>query len=63
MRRHVPVLILALLVFAAPAAAAGTAAQPKLSLDLQKVGHVKRNVAFAGHAFRVRGTVKPYVAG
>jgi hypothetical protein len=63
MRRHVSVVILAALVFAAPAAAAGTAAKPKFALDLQKVGHVKRNVAFAGKTFRVRGTVRPFVPG
>ena len=63
MRRHVLVLILAGLVPSASAAAAPSAAKPTLSLDLQKVGHVKRNVAFAGHAFRVRGTVTPFVEG
>ena len=65
MRRLLPVLILAIVPLAAPAAQAAppTAEKPKLVLDLQKVGHIKRAVAFAGKSFRVRGLVYPYVAG
>jgi hypothetical protein len=63
MRRHV--LILAVALLAAPAAAAGATPaspeKPKLVLDLQKVGHVKRAVVFAGRTFRVRGLVYPWV--
>ena len=71
MRRHVPSLTLVVLALcvAGPAATAGAATptatpeQPKLVLDLQKVGHVKRAVAFAGKSFRVRGYVYPWVPG
>ncbi|MFL5845635.1 MAG: L,D-transpeptidase family protein [Solirubrobacteraceae bacterium] len=74
MRRLLPVLILA---FAAvPAQAQTTTPEPppapapapapvkaKMKLDLQKVGTVERAVTFTGKAFRVSGTVTPYVAG
>jgi L,D-transpeptidase catalytic domain. len=60
-----PVLILAVALPAATAQAQTQTTPPakaKIVLDLQKVGHVKRAVAFAGKAFRVRGQVYPYVA-
>jgi hypothetical protein len=65
MRRHVPVLILAVALLGAPsagAAAPATPEKPKMVLDLQKVGHIKRAVVFAGKTFRVRGLVYPFVA-
>lgn len=62
MRRLLPVLLLA--VCAAPAAAqTAPPAKATIALDLQKVGHGDRAVTFAGKAFRVRGTVTPFVAG
>lgn len=64
MRRLLPVLILSAVALPAAQAQAQTApVKAKISVDLQKVGHVERAVAFAGKAFRVRGTVAPFVAG
>jgi hypothetical protein len=62
MRRVLPVLVLALLA-AAPAQAQSAPVKAKMALDLQKVGTVERAVTFTGKAFRVSGTVTPYVAG
>lgn len=68
MRRLCPVLLLALAVVPAAQAPAQTPppaapAKAEIALDLQKVGFVDRAVAFTGKAFRVRGTVTPFVAG
>lgn len=65
MRRVLPVLLLTAIAgtAVAPGPAQAAPARAKLSLDLQKVGFVDRAVAFAGRAFRVRGTVTPFVAG
>lgn len=37
--------------------------EAQIKLDLQKVGTVERAVTFTGKAFRVRGTVTPFVPG
>ncbi|MEO6496540.1 MAG: L,D-transpeptidase [Solirubrobacteraceae bacterium] len=63
-----PLLLLALAVVPAAQASAqspppAAPAKAKIALDLQKVGFVDRAVAFTGKAFRVRGTVTPFVAG
>ena len=60
MRRLLPVLLL----LALPAAAsAQEPVKADIDLDLQKVGTVERAVTFTGKAFRVQGTVTPFVAG
>lgn len=68
MRGLRPVLLLALgAVPVAPAVAQtpppAPPVQTEIALDLQKVGSVDRAVTFAGKAFRVTGTVTPFVAG
>lgn len=68
MRRLVVVQILVGLLVCAPGAQAQKSPAPKpvkakMALDLQKVGFVKRAVAFTGRAFRVRGVVTPYAPG
>ena len=67
-RRLVPVLLALALPATAvaqdpPATTPAPPVKPKLSVDLQKVGHAAEPVAFAGRGFRVRGTVDPYVPG
>ncbi|MDX6664571.1 MAG: hypothetical protein QOG68_777 [Solirubrobacteraceae bacterium] len=67
-RSSLPLSILAAAAFTSAAQAQTTnppaaPVQSKMSIELQKVGTVKRAVAFAGHAFRVRGRVTPFVAG
>jgi len=65
-RRVLPglLVLIALAPLGGPAAEAQTPPPAaRLVLDLQKVGHAKRAVAFAGTSFRVRGQAYPYVAG
>lgn len=61
MRRALPVFLLA--VLALPAQALAAPVKADIDLDLQKVGTVERAVTFANKAFRVSGTVTPFVAG
>ena len=63
MRRLLAVLALALAVPVATSGAQTTPVRARIGLDLQKVGHAKRAVVFAGRSFRVRGLVSPFVAG